>query len=479
MQLADNDTINTQLMFTGADPILHSRIRLGACLAIPAAACGVGAAAIWKDRTGEGQNVSVDLREAVWNINPFYKFWLMGAVKAGALSEDHPLVQQVQFIPTLNGQMMQAPFFVGNPISFKIFESKDGRRVTATGLYHHHMDNFLRIIGCPPDGEAIAKAVQTWNAEDLEAECFEKGAIFSIHRTEEEWSQHPQGQYLAKVPLIEIEKIGDSQPVAFSSSGDQPLSGIKALSCTHVIAGTTAARTLAQYGAEVLHVARPQAYEHEFFITDVNVGMRSTWLNMKTVEGRNTLNQLLPEADVFVQNMRSLKKYGFSAEQVAEKRPGIIYLSANCYGFGGPWADYGAFDMEGCSVSGITMTEGDGETPQYPPTGIINDFVAGYIGASGVMAALRRRAQEGGSYHVKISLTRCAMWYGGLGNFETKDVDGTHPDHMMLPPRTIRRMTPYGEVTRLAPLGQLSRTQSRWQDPIVHVRGAAEPVWQS
>ena len=468
-----------EIVFTGSDPILHSHIRLGACLAIPAAACGVGAAAIWKDRTGEGQNVSIDLREAVWNINPFYKFWVTGAVQAGAMAPDAPLVQQVQFIPTLNGQMMQAPFFVGNPVSFKIFESKDGRPVTATGLYHHHMDNFLRIIKCPPDEKSIAEAIKSWDAEELEAACFENGAIFSIHRTADEWSQHPQGQYLATVPLIEIEKIGDSEPVAFSSNGDQPLSGIKALSNTHVIAGTTAARTLAQYGAEVLHVARPQAYEHEFFVTDVNVGMRSTWLNMKTLEGQNALNQLLPEADVFVQNMRSLEKYGFGPEQVAEKRPGIIYLSGNCYGFGGPWADLGGFDMEGCSVSGITMIEGGGERPQYPPTGIINDFVAGYIGASGVLAALRRRAREGGSYHVKISLTRCAMWYSGLGLIESKDVDGSHPDHMMLPPRTIRRKTPYGEITRLAPLGQLSRTPSRWKDPIVHVRGAAEPSWQS
>ena len=177
--------------------------------------------------------------------------------------------------------------------------------------------------------------------------------------------------------------------------------------------------------------------------------------------------------------MRSLDKYGLGPEQAAEKRPGIVYLSANCYGFGGPWGKKGGFDMEGCSVSGITMLEGGGNGPKYPPTGIINDFVLGYIGASGVLAALRRRAHEGGSYHVKISLTRCAMWYSGLGLIGTKDVDGNHPDHMMLPPRTIRRKTPYGEITRLAPLGQLSRTPSRWKDPIVHVRGAAEPAWQS
>ena len=52
-----------EIVFTGADPILHSRIRLGSCLAIPAMATAVGAAALWKDRTGEGQSLTVDLRE--------------------------------------------------------------------------------------------------------------------------------------------------------------------------------------------------------------------------------------------------------------------------------------------------------------------------------------------------------------------------------------------------------------------------------
>jgi hypothetical protein len=464
--------------FTGKDPILHSHIRLGACMAIPAMGCGVGAAAIWKDRSGEGQDTLVDLREAVWGINPFYKIWLHGDLARGIIKPNDPLVKQVQFIPTVNDRMMQAPFFVDNPVSFKIFKSKDGRSVTATGLYHHHLDNFLKILGVPPDEKKIAEAIKTWSAEDLEQACFENGAIFSIHRSAEEWSRHPQGQYLATVPLIEIEKIGDTDPIPFDTNGNQPLSGIKVLSPTHVIAGTTASRTLAEYGAEILHIARPQSFEFEFFITEVNVGMRSTWINIKTDQGQQELNNLLPDADVVVQNMRGLDKYGFGPEQVAKKRPGIIYLSNNCYGYGGPWGDHGGFDMEGCSVSGITKIEGSGADPKYPPTGIINDFVLGYIGASGVMAALRRRAQEGGSYHVKVSLTRAAMWYSSLGLFPTKEVDGNHPDHKMIAPRTIKRKTPYGEVHRLAPMVQLSKTPSRWRDPLVTVRGSSLPVWE-
>jgi crotonobetainyl-CoA:carnitine CoA-transferase CaiB-like acyl-CoA transferase len=65
--------------------------------------------------------------------------------------------------------------------------------------------------------------------------------------------------------------------------------------------------------------------------------MRSTWINIKTDQGQQELNNLLPDADVVVQNMRGLDKYGFGPEQVAKKRPGIIYLSNNCYGYGGPW----------------------------------------------------------------------------------------------------------------------------------------------
>jgi len=226
-----------------------------------------------------------------------------------------------------------------------------------------------------------------------------------------------------------------------------------------------------------MHVARPQSFEFEFFVTEVNVGMRSAWLDIKKEQDQASIDNLLKDTDVVVQNVRGLENHGLDAESIAKKKPGTIYLSNNCYGYGGPWSDHGGFDMEGCSVSGITAIEGTAENPEYPPTGIINDFVLGYIGASGVIAALRRRAKEGGSYHVKVSLTRAAMWYGSLGLFENTDFDLSHADNQMITPRTIKGQTPYGEVHRLAPLAQLSRSPSRWEDPIVHVRGASLPEW--
>ena len=61
------------------------------------------------------------------------------------------------------------------------------------------------------------------------------------------------------------------------------------------------------------------------------------------------------------------------------------------------------------------MLEGENGIPSVPPTALINDYVTGYMGAAGATAALIRRAKEGGSYHVTVSLTRNAMWYQSLG----------------------------------------------------------------
>ena len=109
---------------------------------------------------------------------------------------------------------------------------------------------------------------------------------------------------------------------------------------------------------------------------------------------------------------------------------------------------------------------------------MLNDYIAGYLGAAGVIAALRRRAVEGGSYHVRISLSRAAMWYQSLGRFPTTEFDAMDPEHRMIRPETIKGKTAYGEVHRLAPLAKLSVTPSRWRDPLLVVRGGDLPVWE-
>ncbi len=466
--------------FTGKDPILRSHFRIGACMAIPAMAAGVGAAAIWRDRTGQGQDLKVDLRESVYNLNPIIKVAQLVDQAAGRIPADDPIPKSISFMPTINGLGYQAPLMIGHPLSFALFQTKDGRWVTPTGAYPHLYHGFLNVVGASPSTESMAKAIKKWNGEDLDQAVADAGFVLGLHRTSEEWARHPEGQYLAKTPVIDIRKIGDADPIPYAPNPEQPLSGIKALSLTHVIAGTCAARTLAEYGAEVLHIARDQAVEHDFFVTDVNVGMRSAFLNLRNREQNQILAGLVPRARVFIEGFRgrSIKKLGFGVEEVAKRRPGIVYLSLRCYGWDGPWLDRAGFDMEGLTVTGFTMAEGGGSHPKFPPTRIMNDYLAGYLAASGVMAALRRQAKEGGSYHVRVSLSRAAMWYASLGSFPTTDFDAMDPEHRMIEPETIKRQTCYGEIHRLGPQVKLSKTPGRWREPLVVVRGSSKPAWQ-
>lgn len=483
------------IVFTGSDPILRSHFRIGTSMALPAMAAGVGAAAIWKERTGEGQDVHVDLREAVYNVNPLMKPIMQFRLAAGLVPANDPIPGSFTFMPTINDRYYQAPLGIGNPFSFVPFVTKDGRYMNVTGVYPHLQTRALTLLGAVPTRESIAAAIRKWNALALEDAIAEARAVGAMHRTTEEWAAHPEGRLLASVPVIDIRKVGDSAPIPFPGNPSQPLSGIKGLALTHVIAGSCAARTLCEYGADVLQVVRDQSFEHEALWTDVNVGMRSTLLDLKQSDQAAALAALLPEADVFMESFsgRGIERLGFGVEEVAAKKPGIIYLTVRAYGWDGPWKDRAGFDMEALTVTGYTYAEGGrvpelpptfletdsvgGPRPAFPPTLVLNDYIAGYLGAAGVIAALRRRAREGGSYHVRVSLSRAAMWYQTLGRFPTTDFDATDPQHRMTTPETVTGMTPYGQLHHLAPLAKLSRTPSRWRDPLLVVRGSDLPVW--
>lgn len=442
---------------------------------------GLGAAAIWRQRTGDGQDLKVDLRQAVWATNPLIGMVHTQLQAAGIIPAADPIPASLtSWMPTINGLMLQAPLGFGNPLSFKAFETRDGRFMNLTGIYPHLMQQIVKTLDVIPDQAKVAAAVKKWDAQDLEDAVAANNGIAVIHRSRKEWLEHPQGSYLAGTPLIEIVKVGDAPPKKFSANPERPLSGMKVISCTHVIAGTTAARTLAEYGADVLHIARDQSFEHEAFVVDVNVGMRSAWVDLRNVEQNKRFAGLLPQTDVFIEGFRgrSMERLGFGVEEVARHRPGIVYLSVRGYGWEGPWKDRAAFDMEGVSATGFTIGEG-GNTgiPRFPPTMVMNDYITGYIGAAGILAALRRQASEGGSWHVRVNLARAAMWFQSLGEFPGIDFDASRPEHRMTPPEYIKGRTPYGHLERLAPLVQLSRTPGRWREPLVAVRGGDVPAW--
>jgi crotonobetainyl-CoA:carnitine CoA-transferase CaiB-like acyl-CoA transferase len=228
----------------------------------------------------------------------------------------------------------------------------------------------------------------------------------------------------------------------------------------------------------VLCATRPNDYEHEFIYAEANVGSRSAYVDLGSPAGQQRAARLLADADVVVSNHRggSLERQGLKPGRLAQQHPGLVYVSVTCYGSRGPWAERGGFDMNGSAASGLMAIEGSSAQPRLPVTGLINDYVTGYLGAVGASAALLKRAVEGGSWHVTVSLTRSAMWCGSLG-FVDPALAGCDEEHSIREPVPYDAASPLGDVHMLAPPVRFSATPPAWPAPPLVPRGSSKAQW--
>lgn len=442
--------------FTGQDPILPAVHRLGACIGIPIMASAVAAVAFHRQRRGPGQDVSLDLRQAVHGINPG-AFW-------------HP---------TLNGEPAPHPLVLDNPFLITPYRTADSRWVMASGVSPHLAAKWCRFLDVPPDATKVAAAIAKWNAFELEETATASGLPACVVRSPAEWLAHEQGALLADQAVIGLERIGDAPAQDFGPA-ERPFDGIRVLSFTHAVAGPTVGRTLAEQGADVLCVTRPNDYEHEFIYAEANIGSRSAYLDLDTPAGQARAAALLADADIMINNHRSgaLERRGLDPRQLSGQHPGIVCVSVTCYGSTGSWAQRGGFDMNGSAASGLMTIEGTESEPKLPVTALINDYITGYMGAVGATAALVKRATEGGSWHVTVNLTRTAMWCGSLG-FVDPELADCDDEHRLREPVPCDAPSPLGDVHMLAPPVQFSQTPPAWPDPILVPRGSSRAGWRA
>jgi crotonobetainyl-CoA:carnitine CoA-transferase CaiB-like acyl-CoA transferase len=363
------------------------------------------------------------------------------------------------------------------------YPAKHGRWSYLHCNFPNHRAAALKVLGVPEEREAVRKAVAQWDALDLEEAIIAAKGAGGMVRTMEEWAQHPQGIAVATLPLMEIVKISDSPPESLPE-GNRPLSGIRVLDLTRVIAGPTCGRTLAEHGADVLKISAahlPSLGRQEY---DTGHGKLSAYLDLREDKAREILRGLARETDVFSQGYRpgTIADRGFSPEALAQLRPGIVVVSLSAFSHAGPWAARRGFDTVIQTVSGITSRQGElfpgaAPGPQFYPVSAI-DFLTGYLMAFGAMVALARRTREGGSWLVCISLAQVGRWLLSRGQVPEADLKDVAKDFTAaeLERWSMISNTPAGRLQHLAPVLRMSETPPRWARTMVPL-GYSDAVW--
>jgi crotonobetainyl-CoA:carnitine CoA-transferase CaiB-like acyl-CoA transferase len=433
---------------TGAEPVLPSSFAIGTAAQASISAAALAAAELWRLRTGRRQQVSVPMRDAAIEFR----------------SERYL---------SLNGG---APADLWDKIA-GLYRTGDGRFVRLHTNFPHHRDGILKLLGCAHEREAVQRALDSWQGEAFETAAAEAGLVVTTTRSFAEWDAHAHGRVVAGLPAFSIERIGDAPPRVLAP-GERPLSGVRVLDLTRVIAGPVCGRTLAAHGADVMLVTAAHLPQMGPLVMDSGRGKLSAFIDLRETSGRDTLGDLTRNADVFVQGYRpgAVAQHGFSPEQAAALRPGIVYISLSAYGHDGPWQDRRGFDSLVQNANGLNHAEAEaaGATQPKPLPCQAIDHASGYLMAFGAMTALARQAAVGGSWHVRVSLAQTGHWIRGLGR-----IDGLAcPDPALdaVRDRLEEHESGFGRLTTVRHAAVLSETPARWARPSVPV-GTNAAAW--
>jgi hypothetical protein len=445
--------------FTGADPVLPSVYAVGTAAAGVVAAATLAAARLWHARrmslpqpvSWPQPQVTVDTRAAAVAFRS-ERYLRVDGVSPQAWDE-------------LSGDYASGAGWV---------------RLHCN--YPNHRDAALRALGLPPDANRaqVATEVVGLAAVEVEEAVVAAGGAAAALRLPAEWLRHPQSAAVAALPLVDLRHLGPGGPEPLPAA-PRPLAGVRVLDLTRVIAGPVAGRTLAAHGAEVLRVGADHLPLVPPLVIDTGFGKRFCHLDLRSPVGRHALKELVAGADVVVQSFRpgALIELGFGPAECAAIRPGLVYVDVSAWGHAGPWRGRRGFDSLVQMAAGIAdvgrVAAGDPDGPPRPLPAQVLDHATGFLAAAGAIAGLQRRHELGGSWHVRVSLARTALWLDRLGR-----VPGG--DHVRDPgPEEVADLldevgTPFGRVRHVRPPGSIEGASPRWDSP-PHPPGADPPEW--
>ncbi|MFE5674231.1 CoA transferase [Streptomyces erythrochromogenes] len=330
----------------------------------------------------------------------------LAAVRAGGAAGDllplvvHEAAVATAFVSERHLRVAGRPTVTFAPLS-GFWRAADGW-VRTHANYPHHEAALVRALGLPsPTPDALRAAVAGRTAVEVQELAYGAGGLaVAVAR-----------RYGDPQPLVEtVRTTGQRGRVLGGAPPGRPVTGVRVLDLTRVIAGPVATRTLGLLGADVLRIDPPGLPEADDAYADTGFGKRSALLDLARAADRAVFEGLLAEADVVVTGYRpgALERHGFGARELLERRPGLVVAELCAWGWRAPqpWAGRRGFDSLVQAGHGIAAAcAGPDGTPGVLPAQAL-DHGTGYLVAAGVMRALA----EGGGRGLRFSLAGTGSW---------------------------------------------------------------------
>ena len=278
---------------------------------------------------------------------------------------------------------------IAKPIGWELENDSDdftGNYATADGWirlhvgYTHHRQAALSILGTSCDRKEIAAAVAKWQKDPLESKILAAGGCAAALNTQDEWLQTPHAMAVNSEPIFNFrgERTIDKR-IQNPGTIEKPLSGIRVLDMTRVLAGPIGSRFLAAYGADVLRIDPPHFYEPNSLLVETTRGKKTTFLDLKSPKGLEIFDQLIRSTDILIHGYRpgAMENLGYESKKLSELNPALLIIRHNAYGWSGPWRDRRGFDSLVQMSTGIASPI-NGQTPEPLPAQAL-DYATGYL----------------------------------------------------------------------------------------------------
>jgi crotonobetainyl-CoA:carnitine CoA-transferase CaiB-like acyl-CoA transferase len=419
----------------GVDPVLPTPWPVGEVAAVALARVGVAASRLAASAGGATGPVRVDVADAAAATIGFAVMRVDGASMTRTNAENP---------------------WVGR------YRCADDRWIHLHGGFPPLAERLASLLGRDADADeaAIASAVAQWESGPLEDAVAARRGCSAIIRTEDEWRAHPQGALVDSWPVVVQRDGGVVAASRWTPSPTRPLAGLRVLDLTRVLAGPTCGRTLAAFGADVLHVRGPDVPFVPAFVIDTGHGKRQAYADFTDPGQLAALRSVALAADVVVQGYRPgvVARHGLDEASLRSDGFAGVFASVSAFGHDGPWSDRAGWEQLAQSTSGLCLDPLGDEKPALLPCAF-TDYTTGFVLAAGIMEALGSALADGSARRVDGSLCQTAAWILRVG----RDDDVGAPSGFA--PELLRSETGFGVVEHLGPCVEVDGLDIGWDRP--------------